>query len=486
MAQDEDEQFRLGTHIFRSLLHSRNLTPLDAWQRIENDPAKTILILMGKPQWPVPGGLRHFIEQGGAVLLATDHPLNDQARGINRQLIELCGFGMLNNHVGAWEPDHARDWRFVIPVDRQVNPRFFYRGRQANLRGCIIVEAQRNARPALFWDVLHDRQLDVVANHSNCLLPTQGGLPPGVQIQARFPRGCWYDFGYFLQRGTPPPPFAVSRELGHGRLLVLADHKVFINEMMFPEDNNNLTFAFNVVEWLREGRRTRVLFVEDGAIQYEFNLPLDQVVEPLKQIQPGLAKLGNDTIKQVQERHARENHLNTALVHGVSNLSTPTVFPHPEPANFWFLLVLVCTVVVGCYGVARLRQATNHLDTRVPLLASAVGQHRPVGSALTMRQRAALSEDDLRDFARALARDWFADVPGSPGGPGEDMPDIAVRTRWWQGWTLRRQVQDLWHLAHGDYVPRLTAGAFRSLLRQIDQLSEALDRGDIRLTWETH
>jgi hypothetical protein len=405
---------------------------------------------------------------------------------MNNQLLDLCGFGIMNNHVGAWEPDWAERMRFFVPVDRQVDPRFFYRGRQRNLRDCILVEAQRNARPSLFWDVLHDRQLDVVPNRSNCLIPTQRGLPPGVQILARFPRGCWYDFNGFLPRNASPPPFAVSRELGRGKLLVLADHKVFINEMVFPEDNNNIDFAFNAIEWLREGRRTRALVVEDGKIQTEYNIPLNQIIEPLRQLQPGLAKLGNEALDQIQEKHAKENHINGALVYGVSNLTSPTPFPHPEPGNFWWLLVLICTVVLGCYGVARLRRATFHLDTRVPLLASDVGLHRPSISPLTMRQRAALSDDDLRDFARAAARDWFADIPGSPGGPGEEMPEIETNTGWWRGWTLRRQVQDLWHLAHGDYVPRMNASAFRSRLRQIDHLSESLESGDIRLTWEPH
>src|SRR5262249_13925433 len=51
----------------------------------------------------------------------------------------------------------------------------------------------------------------------------------------------------------------------HGRLLVLADHSLFIDMMVQP-DNNNLDFAFGVVRWLMEdGKRTTVLMYDNGS-----------------------------------------------------------------------------------------------------------------------------------------------------------------------------------------------------------------------------
>ena len=83
-------------------------------------------------------------------------------------------------------------------------------------------------------------------------------------------------FGLHLRelRTNPRPGplrFAVGAQLaGGGRLLVLADHSIFINDMMLQTDNDNIPFAFNVVRWLTDAgngqRRTDVLFYDDGQI----------------------------------------------------------------------------------------------------------------------------------------------------------------------------------------------------------------------------
>src|SRR5262249_22227280 len=69
---------------------------------------------------------------------------------------------------------------------------------------------------------------------------------------------------------------------GGGRILVLADHSVFINSMLLPQryPNDNLSFAFNCLDWLMLGpgdeKRKYVMFMEDGRIWQndDYNLML--------------------------------------------------------------------------------------------------------------------------------------------------------------------------------------------------------------------
>ena len=72
--------------------------------------------------------------------------------------------------------------------------------------------------------------------------------------------------------------------MGNGRVLVLADHSIFINEMMLPSDNGNVEFTYNCLEWLRgdpKDGRNQVLFVEDGTINSRFEVPLKEVPDEL-------------------------------------------------------------------------------------------------------------------------------------------------------------------------------------------------------------
>src|SRR5436305_989929 len=76
----QDDSFRTGTHVLRRLLYERKFKALGEWRDLRDSPDKTLLILLGKPTdaqgrslWQVPGGLRTFAHNGGAVLLATDN-----------------------------------------------------------------------------------------------------------------------------------------------------------------------------------------------------------------------------------------------------------------------------------------------------------------------------------------------------------------------------------------------------------------------------
>ena len=74
--------------------------------------------------------------------------------------------------------------------------------------------------------------------------------------------------------------FAAGGKVGvnGGRALVMADHSIFINEMMIQRDDANVEFSYNCLKWLSEAGgndpRTKVLFVEDGNVKATFEVPL--------------------------------------------------------------------------------------------------------------------------------------------------------------------------------------------------------------------
>ena len=136
-------------------------------------------------------------------------------------------------------------------VQRQFE-RFAYRG----LDYCPYVQPALGAEPALFGGagLIPGANLMVATNLPSYLRQTQDGLPPGIEVLARLPPGCGPEADRNLADklwGLLPRTFAVGGDVGRGRVLVLADHSIFINEMLLPPDNDNFEFTDNCLEWLR-------------------------------------------------------------------------------------------------------------------------------------------------------------------------------------------------------------------------------------------
>src|SRR5262249_5411195 len=135
-----------------------------------------------------------------------------------------------------------------------------YRG----LRDCPFVEPA-NAGPRLFANLRPGvatnlpSYLTIAEAENGRALNTLAEFPPrSVRVSVR-----GGEFGRIT-----PFPFAAGGEWGEGRVLVLSDHSVFINDMMLQGDNSNIDFTYNCLEWLRDGpeKRTHVLFVDEGSV----------------------------------------------------------------------------------------------------------------------------------------------------------------------------------------------------------------------------
>jgi hypothetical protein len=246
---------------------------------------------------------------------------------------------------------------------------------------------------------------------------------------------------------------------------VLADHSVFINEMILQADNDNLPFAFNCLEWLcgDSGQRDRVLFVEEGQVQTKFDVPLAEApVPPIPPPGPWI----NDLIQGIEE----ENLFNRALLGQV------------PMRQLLRALVLALTAALLMYGMYRVGQGRHRVEPGAASLAAAVNRLAPAQPVLQQRFQDLLRSDNLRDEARTLARQCLESVGGAAPASGDrPLPQVTATGGWWQRPRVRRQVHRLWRLAYGPLPGRITAQEFAELLTEMEQVRAALAQGTLRI-----
>jgi hypothetical protein len=149
-------------------------------------------------------------------------------------------------------------------------------------------------------------------------------IPRGYQPVAFLPirRSSQTKEGYALV-------FAVALEGESLKFLVMADHSVFINSMMLQDDNDNFAFASNCVNWITDnGRRNRVLFLDDGEAVRNLDVSLTEIpglspqqlrnlpVPPAEAINNILAAWEDDNIhnRLIVERFSRNEILRPLVV----------------------------------------------------------------------------------------------------------------------------------------------------------------------------
>jgi hypothetical protein len=446
---------REGTHVFRRILFDNGLRPLGELKAmVEEDPSKTILIVQGNlyavSHVPVsPRGLAEFVERGGAVLIAGDHPPGGGTAV--RYIRDLAGVDIGPDTMTCPDPESC-----------------FH-----NLPYCPLLRPSESASQTLFKD-----RLQVATNVPSWLIARKrvpgsiaplAYLPPGTVVESRGDLNPW---GLVLEKRRRPPLFAVGGERGEGRVLVLADHSIFINEMMLPTDNNNVEFTYNVVDWLREGKkRDRVLFIEDGQVQTKFDIPLKSPNLSPEEAMKMLFDRRNQLLAEAEKglvRLEEDDAFNRGLLSALERLGWPT----------WrivrYLLVLA-TMLLGAYLFYRLgmRDRFRH-DPTVPVLAPALGKTLPAAPLVHQRAEELLKHDNLSEPAADLTRRWFARLGIEPAGA---EPAFTAQGSWWQRSRQESRLRRLWRLAGGRSRERVTAPQLWRLQRELDQLRAGWERG---------
>jgi hypothetical protein len=342
---------------------------------------------------------------------------------------------------------------------------------------CPILKPAPGAKPSLFVDPGAPEPLRVATNVPSMLLRQRGWLGR-IHELAYLPRNCFFEDGSAWKKAPEQPLFAVGGDLGQGRVLVLADHSIFINQMMLPNDNKNVEFAINCITWLAGERRqrNRVLLVEDGQIRTDLEVPLKPpVIRPEDALQ-AIVSRRNELLFEGERALGKmedEDFFNNKLLEALDDWRL-------TPLRQVQIALGVLTVLLLIYAIYRLGVRARHRqESGVPAVAAAVGARLPAGTLVEQRQREMLRAGNLAEPARQLVRDWFEQT----GGAGAQAPPrVRVQGSWWLRWKRAWQVSRLWKVARGR-TGRVTPGRLRSLLALLTELAAAHSEGRMQLEW---
>jgi hypothetical protein len=488
----QSKAFLEGTEVFRRILFDRQFTALNSFDDLAGDPQHSILIVFGdgdgRPLSEVRGGLTTFVANGGTLFLATDKALPGAAAAA---LIETAGVRVTGRSVICQDKDscyHSLEYcPFLQPADA-VDPDLF---RNLTPQGASVSTVASNAPSYL-------KRID---NFS--------GLPLLSRL-ASLPDKCILE-GTPLQNARPfTPLFAVGGDVEAGRVLVLADHSIFINEMMLPQDNGNVEFTYNCLEWLRgeaNDPRTKVLFVEDGKINPRFNVPLKEIpdelvkrlLEYLRQHPDEAAKLALNIVAHYPRETAKlaldaadaadktaqkiapeaERSLQEFDERDGFNDGLVQMFADKDGSADGLLRSLavwlaVLVVLYGCYKIGW--KARHRTDLQGPLLSVALYRLAPADTVVEQRRRDLIRGDNLWEPARDLARQCLA----ASGLPAAAVPPrVVAQGGWLRRWTMTGRVRRLWRLAYGPPT-RISLSQWQRLLREAQQVMTALASGAVR------
>jgi hypothetical protein len=412
--------FGQGMHVFRALLKARQIEPLESFDRLFDQPDGNVLVILGDTEKLEPYWRRvdQFLRAGGSVLIATD-------RRTSNELFNTLGVRVSGQFVRALAPNLA------------------YRG---ELMDCPLVQppmasllGRRVSFPTFLFQGLGD---EPVATNRPSYLAQMAGVTPVATMPSARPG--WIVPGPLGTKATLENQdiFAVvgdSQDWPKGHLLVMADHSVFINDMLLQKDNGNWKFADNAVSWLTDNdQRKHVLFYEDGDIRKDFNAGLQIPVPHLPPMEV-LVPMANQLLAGLE----RENAFNHLLVQAFGNLSAVVR-----------TTLLVLTFALLIYGLYRVLNARHRVEAKVPRLPAQLTALATPLPAQEMRHQAMLARGNLSEAARELTRQAFTAL-GVPPTAGTAAPDFTVDGSWWQRRVWGRRVRQLWELTalgHGRRV----------------------------------
>jgi hypothetical protein len=497
----EQIPYERRTDAFRRLLFELRFQPLSIFPELQDNPSESLFIMLGEPGCLTKpffrGGLRSFVEKGGAVLIATDKWTTGEA---GKNLSELAGVTVTGETLVVRRPDLAPDvlysnseyCPFVEPVDT------------SDLLGAVAaLIGAGGGKPDLFrrYPYPEKQRLQVATNAPSYLKLSRSSLPRGIQPLARLPKSCQVERRLPTFRIRPDEDarvdakgrlFAVGGTVGEGRVLVLADHSIFINRMILPHDNGNMEFAANCLHWLRggaspmeslralnspnalqqlAGQRNKVLFWDDGLIRDNFEVPLKSApAPPTLASEPAIVAAIDKTITRLEDSDA----FNRALLDWIDDL------PGGRSRVIRTTVRLLTLAAVLLLGYRFLWRTRHRPELAVPLLSKALREHEPKASLLDQRRRALLRSGNLWEMGHRLARECFE----SAGLALRDTsPPRVVKTQGsrWQRWRVNRRIARLWQLARGDTPTPLSPAALQHRLREIEELKTGLANGTIEL-----
>ena len=458
--QAQDSRIPFGNHAVRYILGKLELKPLANTHEIagarESDPVA--VIVFGQPATldHLPGGPRSFVRGGGRLLLATDWPT---------RALEI-DFGITVNGN-------------LLTIDKKSA--LAYR----ELTQCPLVVPLKGAEPSIFRNLAR-----IATNRPSFLDMAKGSRGPEValkplaqlqncRVESRIDNSPGVGFTRWLGPERPRL-FAAGGVVGKGRILVLADHSVFINDMMLQTDNDNFDFTLRAMRWLIEpaspgGRPARrVLFVDEGTIVTDFKVPLKE--------SPGIPLPTADVVNQLLTGIENDNVFNRLLL---KRFSVGQVLSG---------IALGLTAALLVFGGVRLSRACHSVDPHSPVAVLGTGSAFAQAALIDQRHQTMLAEGKLWEAAREVARQNLRAL-GSPepkasqseGSYPEQIsqrnrpPEVIVGGGSGRRRYLRNLALRLWTLAYAEKPRRLSRAEFRRVVTELDKLARAAKDGTLQL-----
>lgn len=414
---------QFGIDGFRLMLQQQGLSATQTEiGSVLDTPNETVVVVLGdlKTVIQIRQQLTNFVRDGGAMLIAADQ------LGKRTQPSYICG---------AWIKPAS------LPSRKEREKHAF-----RDFVDCpVVTELERSGTSMLFEDVNR-----IVTNR-----------PAGVRTTRAVRPIAW----------LPPKrqqPLMVTYERDKGRMLMVSDHSIFINEMLVHGDNAK--FASNVTRWLCEnGKRSNLVLIHNGNVLGDWGLdalppeiPLETL---LKAVQSGalsslpvgdtLLPIVNDAVAQAQERNIFNEFVRQAAGWLFGN----------RP-NRWlvFVTTLLAVAAFGWFTRARWRPRKwlsfqNWQGGIEPRLVGAV------------------REQQFAPYLRTLVREFFVEGGATHFAADEPAPVIE------SGRVPRKKIDSFWKLATEQQSPKITRKQFSQQLTQLRELRQLQLAGELRLQW---
>ena len=251
-------------------------------------------------------------------------------------------------------------------------------------------------------------------------------------------------------------------DLGGYQFLALADHSVFINQMLLEPGTDNLELADRTIEYLQGslGQRKRCLFVENGRVvenfdglRKAFSNPGGMPIPNLGAMQDKLTDLGNAIVDDIQTRNVPNTILDRVL----------------GRTRVWWSLV----ALAAAYGVIHLlrRWASARKPTDVPPPPTVPGAPTGPPGVFDRRQKELLRRDNVYEPVRDTVREFFVAI-GIHGEQGPRHPKLVIADVVRKPDSLRKAIRDFWKLAYGP-PQEVSLARWRELEPYFGRLREA-------------
>lgn len=430
-----DPSWQFGFDAFQLMLEQRGMTSSEDFvATLRSDATRSAIVLLGNlnrlPEWTWPQ-MTTFIRRGGAVVIASD-------RAADVKGLCVLGEGPVEATSSRFAYSSSRGTYYDCPRITTIDDRHPLTRGISELIGNRSGWVDRIARQQGDWSML-----------------------------AFLPRSSMTRQG----RGSGKPIAASMRLVGDnpGRLLVLGDHSLFINGMLWHGDN--AMFALNVTSWLAEGGRDQVLVVVNGTT----TLPgMDPSANPAS-----MPDINPEDLPDIPKESylAFANGFASALEDSDVLNQLASDYPLEMESGFYWRCIFLALACLGGWILFR----------RIPAKGQPVEEplRRTANSLLATRVQEQIQSRDFRLAAREISRDLFRELTGSddPGRWSISSKDVQVEASPLLRRTARSALNRFSRLATGTDRNHVSRKELRLLVTRVEQIRDLFQAGHLSHPW---